>query len=245
MYYEIHGEGDPLVLIHGGGSTIETSFGRVIPRLSQGRKLIALELQAHGRTGDRPAPLSFAQDADDVAALLRHLGIAKADILGFSNGGQTALEFGLRHPGMARKLILASIFYSKAAAPDSFWEIFNHVTLDSMPRVLKEAFLAVNPDPEALQRSFDRDVQRMRTFAGWSDDQLRSLACPVLVINGNQDVGSLEHAVAMTRLFPKAELAVFPGGHGTYLGTLESVEDGKLPRFNATELIEGFLSAAF
>lgn len=244
MYYEVHGRGEPLVLIHGGGSTLETSFGRVIPAFARWRQVIAVELQAHGRSGDRTAELSFEQDADDVAALLGILGIAKADFLGFSNGGQTAIEIGLRHPALARKLILASAFYSRDALPASFWEMFNHVTLDSMPQVLKDGFLAVNPDPKALQTMFDKDLRRMQGFRGWSEAQLRTIAHPVLVINGDRDVGSLEHAVAFFRLFPQGRLAVFPGGHGTYLGTLESVEDGKLPRFNAVELIEEFLAKA-
>src|ERR1700761_8634804 len=88
MYYQIHGEGKmPLVLIHGGGSTIETSFERLLPLFAKNNKVIALELQAHGRTGDRDAPESFNQDADDVAGLLKYLDIAKANIVGFSNGG--------------------------------------------------------------------------------------------------------------------------------------------------------------
>src|SRR5437870_1171587 len=78
MYYEIYGTGRPLVLIHGGGSTIHSTFHKIIPGLSQHRQVIAVELQAHGRTSDRDAPESFEQDADDVAALLNNLGIQKA-----------------------------------------------------------------------------------------------------------------------------------------------------------------------
>src|ERR1700733_14941843 len=85
MYYEIHGEGKPLVLIHGGGSTIQTSFGNIIPLLAKHRQIVAVELQAHGRTNDRDTDLTFKQDADDVAAVLNDLKIPKADILGFSN----------------------------------------------------------------------------------------------------------------------------------------------------------------
>src|SRR6185312_7467689 len=97
MYYEIYGAGKPLVLIHGGGSTIQTSFGRIIPLLAKHRQVIGVELQAHGHTNDRDTDLSFEQDANDVATLLKNLGIDKADILGFSNGGQTAIEMALRH----------------------------------------------------------------------------------------------------------------------------------------------------
>src|SRR3982751_4239069 len=92
MYYEIHGEGKPLVLIHGGGSTIRSNWGNIMPLFAKQYKVIAVELQAHGHTGDRDAPETFAQDADDVAALLNQLNISKASILGFSNGGSTTMQ---------------------------------------------------------------------------------------------------------------------------------------------------------
>src|ERR1700761_6270138 len=113
MYYEIHGSGQPLVLLHGGGSTIKTTFGTILPELAKTHKVIAVELQAHGHTGDRNAPESFEQDADDIAALLNQLSIPKADILGFSNGGQTTLQLATKHPDKVNKIIVASAFYKK------------------------------------------------------------------------------------------------------------------------------------
>src|ERR1700683_2824588 len=92
MYYEIIGEGRPLVLIHGGGSTIQTTFGRIIPELAKHRQLIGIELQAHGHTGDRDKELSFEQDVDDIAALLDKLNITKSDFLGFSTGGLNTIQ---------------------------------------------------------------------------------------------------------------------------------------------------------
>src|SRR5512133_1946800 len=108
MYFEIYREGKPLVLIHGGGSTIETTFGRVIPLLAKNRKLIAVELQAHGRTGDRDNELSFEQDADDIVTLLKNLNILKADFFGFSNGGTTAIQIAIRYPELVHKIVAAS-----------------------------------------------------------------------------------------------------------------------------------------
>src|SRR5690242_19335504 len=107
MYYEVHGQGNPLVLIHGGGSTIQTSFGRIIPLLAKHRQIIGVELQAHGHTNDRNADLTFEQDAEDVATLLRNLKISKADFLGFSNGAHTVMEIAMRYPALANKIILA------------------------------------------------------------------------------------------------------------------------------------------
>lgn len=96
------------MLVHGGGSTIESTFGRVLPELAKAHQVIAVELQAHGHTKDIDRPLSFAQDADDVAALLKQLRVEKADFMGFSNGATTCIQVAIRHPNLVNKLVLAS-----------------------------------------------------------------------------------------------------------------------------------------
>src|SRR5436190_1681597 len=113
IYYEIHGSGRPLVLIHGGGSTIVSTFGRILPELAKTHRVIAVELQAHGHTPDIDRPLSFEQDADDVASLLRQLDIQKSDFMGFSNGGTTCLQIAIRYPALVNKLVLASTIYKR------------------------------------------------------------------------------------------------------------------------------------
>ena len=241
MYYEIHGQGKPLVLIHGGGSTIETSFGNIIPLLSKSRQIIAMELQAHGHTNDRASDLSFEQDADDVAKLLQNLQIKKADFLGFSNGGQTTLEIALRHKNIVGKIILASIFYKKTAVVPQFWDGFDIATLDMMPKVLQDGYLKANPDEKGLLNMFNRDVQRMKNFKDWTDEQIKSISVKALVINANNDVGSIEHAVEMHRVLPHSELVILPGGHGTYLGSIESLPNGQWTMKYAADLIVEFL----
>jgi pimeloyl-ACP methyl ester carboxylesterase len=239
MYYEIHGQGKPLVLIHGGGSTIETSFGNLIPLLEKRRQLICVEMQAHGHTGDRNSKLTFKQDADDVAALLKNLDIAKADILGFSNGGQTSIEIALRHPEVVDRLIIVAPIYKRSGVPAEFWRGFDHATLDSMPLALQQGQLKANGNSrQALLNSFQKDVERMKGFEGWTDEQIRSITVKTLIINGTHDVGTVEHSVDMHRLMSNSELAIFPGTHGTYIGSSES---GQLPEFNAAPLINQFL----
>ena len=103
MYYEIHGAGQPLVLLHGGVGAIEM-FGEVLPLLAEGRRVIAVDLQAHGRTADIDRPLSYELMADDIAALIKHLGFEKADVMGYSLGGGVALQTAIRHPEVVRKL---------------------------------------------------------------------------------------------------------------------------------------------
>lgn len=217
MYYEVHGTGSPLVLIHGGGSTIKTNFSRIMPELAKTHKVIAVELQAHGHSGDRDAPESFIQDADDVAELLNQLNIPKADFLGFSNGGQTCLELGLRHADKVRKLVIASAFYSRDAAPEAFWKGFETPDFAHMPQIYKDEYLKIGTQ-EGLMNMFNKDARRMHDFKGWTDEQVRSIQAPALVVIGDQDLATPEHAAKMARLFPHGRLAILPGTHGSYIG---------------------------
>jgi pimeloyl-ACP methyl ester carboxylesterase len=229
MYYEIQGTGSPLVLVHGGGSTIKTNFSRIMPVLAKTHKVIAVELQAHGHTNDRDAPETFVQDADDIAQLLTQLNIPKADILGFSNGGQTCLEMGLRHPNKVRKLIIASAFYKRDGIPAGFWKGFENPKFSDMPQIYKDEYLKIGTQ-DGLMNMFNKDVQRMFTFKDWTDDQLRSIQSPTLVVIGDRDLPTPEHAVKMTRLFPHSRLAILPGTHGSYMGEAFSPEpESKIP----------------
>jgi pimeloyl-ACP methyl ester carboxylesterase len=228
MYYEIHGTGTPLVLIHGGGSTIQTSFGRVLHSFAKTHKVVAVELQAHGHTADIDRPLSFQQDADDVAALLKYLNIDKADILGFSNGASTTLQFAIRHPGMTNKIIVASTFYKKIGAPDWFWDLMSKPTFEGMPQAYKDEYLKINPDTNALHRMYERDVARMNSFPDISEEQMKSIKAPAFIVIGDADVIRPEHAVEMYHLLPHAKLAILPGGHGEYLGEITTPQDTTL-----------------
>jgi pimeloyl-ACP methyl ester carboxylesterase len=227
MYYEIHGTGEPLVLIHGGGSTIETTFGSILPELAENNTVIAVEMQAHGHTADRDKPLSFEQDADDIAALLKELKIQKANILGFSNGGTTTLQFAIRHPEMTNKIIVASSFYKRSGAPDWFWPMMNNPTFEGMPQPFKEAFLKINPDPNALRQMYKRDVARMQSFTDITDEQMKSIKAPALIIMGDKDVVTTSHAAEMQNILSGARLAILPGGHGDYIGEITTPQDKK------------------
>jgi len=228
MYYEIYGAGKPLVLIHGGGSTIHTTFGRVINDFAKTHKVIAVEMQAHGHTADIDRPLSFEQDADDIAALLKHLNIDKAAIFGFSNGASTTLQFAIRHPAMANKIIVASTFYKKAGAPAWFWDMMAKPSFEGMPQPLKDEYLKINPDTSALYRMYERDVARMQSFPDITDVQMKSIKAPALIIIGDKDVTTPEHAAEMQRLIGNSQLAVIPGGHGEYIGEITTPQDRTL-----------------
>jgi pimeloyl-ACP methyl ester carboxylesterase len=243
MYYEVHGRGagTPLVLLHGGGSTIESNYGRVLPLFARHRKVIALEEQAHGRTTDRDGPVRFETSADDVAALLGHLGIAKADVMGFSNGASVAMHVALRHPELVRKLVFASSITKKNGAQPGFWEFIGKATFADMPQPLKDAFLKVNADPQKLRAMHDKDLERMRNFVDTSDEDVRRVKVPTLLVFGDRDIATLEHASELTRLMPQSRLMILPGGHGDYLGeTTVAKKDSRYPELTAG-LIEEFL----
>ncbi len=241
MYYEIHGQGMPLVLIHGGGSTIETTFGTILPLLAQHYKCIAVELQSHGRTSDRNAPESFTQDADDVAALLKHLHISKANILGFSNGGSTTLQFAIRHAELAAKIIVIAGAYKREGFIPGFFDGFKHATLETMPQGLRDAFLKVNADSAALLNMFNKDVARMVAFKDWNDEDLKSITAPALIINGDKDVVLPEHALKMSQLIPNARLIILPGVHGKCIGEMETTSPKNKQPEMIVELVKEFL----
>lgn len=245
MYYEVHGrrDGVPLVLLHGGGSTIDVTFGRVLPVFAANRRVIAVEEQGHGRTTDRDQPVTFESSADDVAALLRHLKVDKADLFGFSNGASIALQVAIRHPQLVRKLVFASAMTRKDGAHPQLWELMEQADFSNMPQPLKDAFLRVNPDPQKLRTMHDKDAARMRSFQDVPDDAVRSVRAQTLIVLGDQDIVKLEHAVELTRLIPGSRLLILPGGHGDYLGeAVMTRKDTNHPELTA-RLVEEFLSA--
>jgi pimeloyl-ACP methyl ester carboxylesterase len=229
MYYEDHGQGPPLVLIHGGGSTVQTSFGAILPRLARSHRVIAVEEQAHGHTEDLDRPLSFEQMADDTAALLEQLQVPAAHVLGFSNGGMTALQLAVRHPALVRRLVICSGFYARAGFIPALRDAFEQPpNADHMPKALRDAYLAAAPHPD-LQRFVAKGVAMMKSFTDLSDDRLRAIQAPTLVMLGDQDVILPEHAVKLSKLVKNGQLAIFPGAqHGAYLGVAESPANPRL-----------------
>jgi len=241
MYYEIYGQGKPLVLIHGGGSTIQSGFEKVIPLFAKNRQVIAVELQAHGRTSDRSTDLSFEQDADDIATLLKNLNIDKTDFFGFSNGGTTTLQIAIRHAEIVDKIILGSALSKRNGIPEQFCEYMKQARLENMPEQLKEAYRKVSSDPNGLQVMFSKDAKRMVNFKDIPDEKIKSIKAPALIIIGDKDVITPEHAIEMHRLITNSELAIIPGGHGAYIGEITTPESDLNESDFVVPMIERFL----
>jgi pimeloyl-ACP methyl ester carboxylesterase len=222
IYYEIHGTGRPLVVLHGAYMTIET-MGEVVPVLAKSRQVIALELQGHGHTADVDRPLSYEQMADDVVAVLGHLDIEEADVFGFSMGGGVALQVAIRHPEAVRKLVVASASYTSDGMHPELLEMTPSITPEAFAgSPIEEEYLrtASNPDdfPNLVAKLKRLD---MEPFA-WPQEDIRGIEAPTLIVIGDSDAIRLEHAVEMFSLLgggvmgdlaglPKAQLAVLPG----------------------------------
>ncbi|MBC7848529.1 MAG: alpha/beta hydrolase [Chitinophagaceae bacterium] len=243
MYYEQYGDGEPLVLIHGGGSTIHTTFGHILPFLAPHYKVIGVELQAHGHTADRNQPTSFEQDADDVAALLHELKIAKANLFGFSNGANTALQIAIRHPDIVDRMIIVSAVYKRSGLIDGFFDAMNNASLENMPKPLQEEYLRITNDPIGLQAMHDRDKFRMIEFKDWDEKNLSKINATTLVVAADHDVIRTEHTVELAKLIPHSQLMILPGLHGASIGE-RCTFDGDTNSLKATAIyLRKFLDA--
>lgn len=244
IYYEFHGrpDGIPLVLLPGGGSTIETTFSRLLPVLAASHRVIALDEQGHGRTSDRDRPVTFEGSADDVAGLVRRLGFEQVDIVGFSNGASVGLQVAIRHPSLVRKLVFASAMTKRDGAHPALWDFMAQADVSNMPQPLKDAFLRINPDEHRLKVMHDKDAHRMRTFQDIDDTLVRSVRAAVLIVVGDKDIVRLEHALELSRQIPGARLLVLPAGHGDYLGDIVAAPTAtRYPALTAG-LIQHFLA---
>jgi pimeloyl-ACP methyl ester carboxylesterase len=246
MYYELHGPsgGMPLVLLHGGGSTIDVTWSKILPLFAQTRCVIALEEQGHGRTSDRDAPVAFESSADDVAALLQHLDVAQANVFGFSNGAHVALHVAIRHPALVRKLVFASAMTKRDGAYPWFWEFMQKADVSNMPQPLKDAFLEVTPDAQKLRTMHDKDAARMQNFQDFPDDLLRAIKAQTLVIAGDREAIKPEHALELSRLIPDCRLLILPATHGDYLGEAIMTPQGSTYFEVTARLVEDFLDQA-
>ena len=200
-----------------------------------------MELQAHGRTSDRNAPETFEQDADDVVGLMNHLGIRKGNFLGFSNGGTTTMQIAIKYPEVVNKIVIISGAFKRSGFVPGFFENMPKGTLDNMPAQLKEDFLKVNPDKNALEVMHNKDKQRMIDFKDIPEEYIRSIKAPALIISGDQDVTTCEHALLISKLIAGSKLLIVPGSHGSFIGESCSVVPGSKTAEATATIIKEFL----
>jgi pimeloyl-ACP methyl ester carboxylesterase len=222
MYYEVHGTGRPLVVLHGAYMTIGT-MGPVVPALAESRQVIAVELQGHGHTADADRPLTYEQMANDVAALMDHLGLEDTDVFGFSMGGGVALQVAIRHPEVVRKLVVVSVSYTSDGMHPELLEMIPTMTPEIFAgSPLEDAYLRTAPNPEDFPTLVAKLKQLDMQPYAWPPEDIQGIAAPTLFVIGDSDAIRLEHAVELFRLLgggvmgdlaglPKSQLAVLPG----------------------------------
>jgi pimeloyl-ACP methyl ester carboxylesterase len=203
LYYEIHGEGRPLVLLHGGLGSGEM-FGPVIPALvAAGHRVIAPDLQGHGRTADVHRPIDPRLMADDIAALIGHLGLERTDVMGYSLGGGVALQVAVRHPALVRRLVLVSAnvrsdaFYPEMRAQQGQ---LNGAAADFMKDTpMYQLYRQVAPRPEDFPRLLDKMGAWMANPFDFTED-VRSLTVPTLYVSGDADIFPPSHSIEVFEL---------------------------------------------
>ncbi len=226
VYYETYGEGGtPLLLLHGGLFDIEQQFGALLPGLSAGRRVIALDFQAHGRTNDIDRPLRIADLTADVVAVLAELGLSRVDGFGFSVGGAVATQLAVEHPQLVRKAVISSTSFARDGDRGGNAEVVSEMKVDMLAGTpMEQVYLAKSPHPdvEHLQTLLDKLGRIAELSPEWSDDDIRGIAAPTLITVGDCDLVKLEHAAQFLRLLggdvngdfegvPASQLAVFPG----------------------------------
>jgi len=222
MYYEVHGQGRPLVLLH-GAYMFTGAMEPILSELAKTHQVIAFDFQGHGRTADIDRPITYENLADDTAALMDYLGVEQADVFGFSMGASTGLRLTLRHPEKVRKLVAASGQYRLDGMYPEVVSMIAQITPEVfIQSPFYDAYAAIAPDPS----QFPQLVEKLKTLDAvdfaWPEDEIAAISQPVLLIYGDADVIRLEHAVALFRLLgggvpgdltglPKSQLAILPG----------------------------------
>lgn len=240
MYYEVYGEGKPIVLLHGSFMTIPLNWLQWIPLLAKDRKVIVAEMQGHGRTRDIPRPFSYEGMADDVSGLLKHLKVDSADILGYSMGGGIAFQFAVRHPRQVRRLVVLSGTY----AHDGWWPdaeaSFATATADMFKGTsIQKQYDSFGNDPARFPQFVKKVISIDLKAYNWSGD-VKNIKAPLFVALGDADGVRYEHALELFRAkgggkmgdihgLPKSRLAIIPGT--THIGMIKRT-DWLIPMIN-------------
>jgi pimeloyl-ACP methyl ester carboxylesterase len=222
MYYEVYGEGKPIILVHGAFMNIPMNWSRVIPLLAKDRKVVVAEMQGHGRTRDTSRELSYEGMADDVSGLLKHLKIDSADVLGYSMGGGVAFQMAVRHPEQLRRLVILSGTY----AHDGWWPdaeaSFGTLTADMFEGTpIRRQYDSLGNDPANFPEFVKKVISIDLKPYDWSTD-VKKIEAPIFMVIGDADGVRYEHALELFRAkgggkmgdmhgLPESRLAILPG----------------------------------
>ena len=221
MYYEVSGEGDPLIVLHGAYMNIP-SMGSIIPKLAETHKVYAVELQGHGRTTDIDRPITYQNLADDVAAFMNAVGVEKADVFGYSMGAEAGMQLAIHHPEKVNRLIAASVAYDLEGWQPEFKAAIPQMTVEMIVNMpFAEDYRKLAPNPDGFPALVEKLIALEKEPMAWEED-VKKLKTPILIIAGDADVMTLEHSVSLFRLLgggimgdmgeplPVSRLAIMP-----------------------------------
>ena len=201
MYYEVHGSGAPVVLLHGAFMPITFNWAGWIDELARTRKVIAVEMQGHGRTADGPRALTSANLADDVAALLTYLQLPRADLIGYSMGGGVAMQVAVRHPDQVRRVVVLSSTFRRDGMSQEGLDVLSTLTAATFKDSPLEAeYNRLSPTPGQFAMLVERVVAADPKSSDLSAEQLQATTAPMFFIHGDADGIQLQHVAEMFRL---------------------------------------------
>jgi pimeloyl-ACP methyl ester carboxylesterase len=199
MYYEVSGQGEPLIVLHGAYMNIP-SMGAIIPALAKTHRVYALEFQGHGRSTDINRPITYPNLADDVAAFMDAVGLQKADVFGYSMGAGAGLQLAIRHPEKVKKLIAASVAYDTSGLQPEFKAMIPQMTVEMFVKTpFAEQYRKLSPTPDSFPALVRKLIALEHEPISWGED-VKRLKTPVLIVAGDADGYTLEHLVSLFRL---------------------------------------------
>ncbi len=210
MYYEVRGQGPPLVLLHGGAGN-GMQFEKQIPDFERRHRLVIPDLCAQGRTNDRPGPLTYHAMAEDVIALMDRLGIRRFDVMGWSDGGVEGIDLAIHHRDRVRHLITFGANFSPDGmqAPDQAW--IDTATVAAFGDGMRQGWSALSPEPAHYEQAMAKILHLWKTEPHFTTAELGSIRAKTLIGAGEHDVVRQNHSEALARAIPGAELWVVPG----------------------------------
>lgn len=211
LYYAIHGQGEPLLLLHGGLGTVDF-WSSQIPEFAQQYQVIAVDSRGHGRSADSEEPLSFTQMAKDVVALLDHLAVENAHLVGWSDGGILGLEMALHHPQRVRRIVAYGANYNASGVRPDATENPNFLAYVSKAG---EEYARVASNPEGFDALIGKIMTMYQSQPDYTPQDLARIEAPILILDGEEDeVIEIGHTRTLADLIPTAELCLIPGtGH--------------------------------
>jgi len=221
MYYQVYGKGPPLLLLHGGLQTIASSFAKQIPVFAESHRVIAVEQMGHGHTGDADRELTYRGMAEDTAELLRQLGLADVDVVGWSDGGIVALVLAAHHPKLVRRLVVSGVNLRPDGCTEDFLAHVRALKPSDMKGLDRREYDKVSPDGPAHYAVVFHKVQDLWLTAPVPEDiddaQLAEIQAPTLVMVGDHDIIRPEHTMEIYQHLPHAQLCILPGtSHNTF-----------------------------